>query len=217
MKKLVLYGGIGILTIVAMVMAMTLVSYAGTTSQNSNTSSLGGIPKGAQMWLNLHYKVTNDEDSGNVGYWALDNYSKTVKVYAYPGTIGSTQFYVVASYSGSWTTFKGALSPGAGVTEGADASGTFKGGYVAEFTATSMKASCTAGGLGTFDFGGSESDILLGTYSKQTGDTSPYNYLTSCFNNPSNFQYINWGWTYNYKNQQWSNTQSGTTGDIVVK
>lgn len=92
----------------------------------------GGVPHGSTLILNINYKVTNDEDSGNVGYWALDNYNKHVQVWQSPtGT-----FYAVTRYNGNWNTFAGAQSPGAGTLQSKDASGTFQGGYVATFTGT---------------------------------------------------------------------------------
>ena len=92
------------------------------------------IPDGSVLVLNINHKVVNDEDSGNVGYWALDNYNRQIKVWELPD--GS--FYVRTKYEGKWQTFEGAKSPGAGVVQSKDASGEFKGGYTATFTATSV-------------------------------------------------------------------------------
>ena len=90
----------------------------------------GGVPAGSKLVLDITYKVTNDEDSGNVGYWALESYNKHIQVWQTPdGT-----FYAVARYTGKWQTFAGALSPGSGLAESSDASGTLEGGYIATFT-----------------------------------------------------------------------------------
>src|SRR5579864_3407263 len=56
----------------------------------------GGIPDGSVLMLNINFKVTNDEDSGFAGYWALDNYHKHVQVWQIPD--GS--FYAVVRYEG---------------------------------------------------------------------------------------------------------------------
>ncbi len=175
----------------------------------------GGVPAGSKLVLNVTYKVTNDEDSGHVGYWALDNYNKSLQVWQAPDEI----FYVVARYTGKWKTFEGALSPGVGAEESADASGTFQGGYVATFTFSGTfnpggyKAK---GNIGTYDFGGTKEDILLGTYgADQTGPTDPFDALDLYFPGYESFTYINWGWTYHYKSQTWNNFDYGTTGDIV--
>ncbi|HMK15681.1 MAG TPA: hypothetical protein VK450_02045, partial [Methanomicrobiales archaeon] len=90
----------------------------------------GGVPEGGVQVLDIIFKVTNDEDGGFVGYWALDDYNKHVQVWQVPD--GS--FYAVVRYEGKWTTFANALSPMVGATEGSDAKGTFQGGYIATFT-----------------------------------------------------------------------------------
>ena len=171
----------------------------------------GGVPPGSVLVLNITHKVTNDEDSGNVGYWALDNYNKHVQIWQIPdGT-----FYVVARYSGTWMTFAGALSPGAGVPQSKDGRGTFDGGYTATFTATGFTSAF--GNIGKFDYGGTKADVLLGTYGAgQTGPTSPFSFLSAYFTGVSGFTYINWGWSYRYRSQTWNNFDYGTTGDIVL-
>jgi hypothetical protein len=185
----------------------------------------GDVPSGSVLVLNATYKVTNDEDSGNVGYWALLNYNKHVQVWQVPdGT-----YYTVARYAGKWTTFAGALSPGAGVTQAADASGTFEGGYTATFTTGSPTPELTttfaagsptlvSGQIGTYDFTGTQADILLGTYGAgQTGSSPSLDWLGTYFPGYANFTYLHWGWTYHYESQTWNNFDYGTTGDILAK
>jgi hypothetical protein len=171
----------------------------------------GGVPDGSKLVLDITQKVTNDEDSGNVGYWALDDYNKHVKVWQIPdGT-----FYAVVGYTGKWQTFAGALSPGAGVAQSKDAFGTYQGGYTATFSATSVIP--TFGNVGTFDYGGTKADILLGTYGAgQTGPTPSFSWLNTYFPGNTAFSYIDWGWTYHYRSQAWYNYAPGTTGDIVI-
>jgi hypothetical protein len=177
----------------------------------------GSVPAGSTLVLNVTYKVTNDEDSGNVGYWALANYNKQLQVWQGPDKI---TYYVVGRYTGNWQTFAGALSPGSGVTQIRDASGTFEGGYFGTFTFTGafnpgdFKAK---GNIGTVDFGGTKADVLLGTYGAgQTGPVDAFSVLDTYFPGyGATFSYINWGWTYHYRNQTWNNFDYGTTGDIV--
>jgi len=173
-----------------------------------------GVPIGSVLILNIIYKVTNDEDSGNVGYWALDNYNKQVQVWQVPD--GS--FYAVARYEGKWQTFEGALSPGLGEPQSSDASGTFEGGYTATFTGTFTPGSQEIrGNIGTFDLGGTKADVLLGTYGAgQVGITTPFSYLVAYFPGAADFTYVHWGWIYHYRSQTWNNFDYGTTGDIVV-
>ena len=57
--------------------------------------------------------MANDEDSGMVGYWALDNYTETVTVWQE----SSRELYAFVYYSGTWTAYAGALSPQVGTPE----------------------------------------------------------------------------------------------------
>lgn len=212
MKKGLILGIIVMITVVA----LASIGFAKPTHPTFGSFvNAGGVPSGSTLVLDITHKVTNDEDSGNVGYWALDKYNKHVQVWQAPdGT-----FYAVARYAGKWQTFAGALSPGAGTTQSKDASGTFEGGYTATFTATS---GCTSafGNIGTFDYGGTKADVLLGTYGAgQTGPTTPFSFLSAyCTDDDgfSDFAFLNWGWTYKYRSQTWNNFDYGTTGDIVV-
>jgi hypothetical protein len=172
-----------------------------------------GVPKGSKLILDISLKVTNDEDSGNVGYWSLDNYNKKIQVWQV--TPGS--FYAVVKYDGKWKTFKNALSPGAGVPEAKDASGTFEGGYNATFDGTFAPGhQKTKGSIGSFNFNGTKADILLGTYGAQTGSPTPFDNFAAYFPGYSNFVQPQWGWTYHYKKQAWYDFSSGISGDIVV-
>lgn len=194
------------------VSAVVSVSFAKPTQPvHGSFVNEGGVPDESVLVLDITHKVTNDEDSGIVGYWALDNYNKQVQVWQAPdGT-----FYAVASYTGKWQTFAGALSPGAGIVQSHDASGTFEGGYTAKFSATSVTPAF--GNIETFDYGGTKADVLLGTYGAgQTGPITPFSYLNKYFTGVSGFAYLNWGWMYHYRSQTWNNYDYGNTGDIVV-
>jgi hypothetical protein len=203
-KLLIALGG-ALLTAVAAVAAPSHPTFGSFVNA-------GDVPAGSALVLNITMNVVNDEDSGNVGYWALDSYNKHVQVWQVPdGT-----FYAVVRYIGKWTTFAGARSPGAGITEGADASGTMEGGYAATFNATGFTPA--SGNIGTINFGGTKADVLLGTYGAgQTGDSSITSWLDTYFTGVgSSFNYVAWGWTYKYKNKTWNNFDYGTTGDVVA-
>ena len=145
-----------------------------------------------------------------MGYWALDNYNKHVQIWE----VSEGNYYVISRYIGNWQTFAGALSPGLGVVQPDDASGTMKGGYSATFNATS----CTpaSGNIEPEDFGGDEADIMLGRYNNSQTGSTPVSFLSEYCPGYSNFHYNNWGWTYQYRNQTWNNFDYGTTGDIVI-
>jgi hypothetical protein len=203
----------GALVATFMLTAVVLPTTAAfAASPDPSFLNAGDVPAGSVLCLNITYKVMNDEDSGNVGYWALDNYTKQVQVWQVPD--GS--FYAIATYEGKWNTFAGALSPGAGTALTKDGSGTFFGGWVGTFNAESCPSPMVAGSLGGKDFGGTQADVLLGTYGAgQVGSPSPFDFLGTYFPGYTNFVQTKWGWTYRYQNQTWSNFYNGTSGDIV--
>jgi hypothetical protein len=186
-----------------------------------------GVPSGSKLVINVNWLVTNDEDSGFCGYWALDNYNHQVQIWQAPdGT-----FYVVARYQGTFTTFAGAVSPASSppscTTESTMATGTFEGGYTAVIAGTLNPTPIYSkhGNIGTFDYGGTPADVQKGAYTNgQTGPTSVFSYLAVYFTSVTSFSQPAWGWTYHYQSQTWNNfyycVQSGGStpcpGDIVV-
>jgi len=210
----IIYTGINAgYTVEAVGTLTSCTSMTGTATSSTGQSFTWTGAKGTEV-LNVCYNVVNDEDSGFVGYWALDNYAKTVQVWQDPNN--PTNFYAIATYCGTWQTFKGALSPENGVTEGADAIGPFQGGYFASFTYTGTVTPAW-GYIGFHDFGGTKADILLGTYGNgQTGATNVFDVYAKYFPSYSNWYYFNWGWTYTYGKQTWVNAATGSYGDIVV-
>jgi hypothetical protein len=127
------------------------------------------LPAGSKVILHVSFIDTNVEDTGNVGYWALDTQYFTDTFWQAPD--GSIYFHL--SIIGIWTTFAGALSPNQGVTEPKTASGLliqeFSGHALVTFNPGSRP---TSGFIGVFNAGGTESDILLGTYALQQGNNA---------------------------------------------
>jgi hypothetical protein len=219
MRKILSRTGLGILGIGMLLLATGIVAASPTAPLALHAGSFlnaGGVPVGSVLVLDINLKVTNDEDSGFVGYWALDSYNKKVQVWQVPD--GS--FYAVVRYEGKWTTFAGALSPEVGALEVSDATGTFQGGYIATFTGAVNPAPAfkTRGSIGSFDFGGTEADILLGSYGAgQTGAVPNFDWVSTYFTGVgSSFTQPEWGWTYHYKSQAWSNFDTGSIGDIIT-
>jgi hypothetical protein len=226
---------IGIFSAVALSSALGAVLSAGTGAlPASATTSCAGViseadvspPPGYVQVINAEMTVTDDEDSGFVGYWALDDYTKHIQVWEDPS---GTEFYVAVLYQGTWHTFAGARSPEAGITELSDGTGSIKGGYIATMTGQ-MASPVTApkhGTIGSYNFGGTQSDILLGTYGNgQTGATSVVDWRKFYFTSStiSTFNYTDggnaWGWRYvgNTTTGPWCNTglTPGGSGDIVT-
>ncbi|MCL4409569.1 MAG: hypothetical protein M1356_04505, partial [Gammaproteobacteria bacterium] len=191
------------------------VSYPGFLD-SANVS----VPSGSILVLNTSYNVVNDEDSGFKGYWAIDNYTKHIMVWQEP----SGTFLAVVTYNGTFTTFAGALSPENGITEVTGATGRMEGGYVGTFQGT---LNATSPSQSVYNFGGTESDILKGTYGNgQSGNANGFNWLGYFFGSTasSTFSYAQdgsaWGWNYAYCGQTWQNYGFGAyankgNGDIV--
>jgi len=141
-----------------------------------------------QPIINSKMTVQNDEDAGNVGYWALDNYPKSIVIWE---DSTNTNFCALIQYSGTWQTFAGALSPQNGVAEVNTRSGHFTAAYVAMFTGTFFPTVPVHGSIGTYNFGGTMADILLGSYGNgQTGDTTYTSYLSLYFSSHAGFTYL---------------------------
>ncbi len=171
------------------------------------------IQRHSKLVVDVHYKVTNDEDSGLVGFWALDNYEKHIRIWSDPrdGT-----YWAIATYDGTFTTFAGATSPQYGNQEPSDVTGRLVGGYILHFSGTINPKVVTGGDLGSFDFGGTKADILLGSYAKQTGNSgTTFNVLSQYFSGEKDINFY-WGWAYTYKEQMWSNLVTGSNGDIIT-
>ena len=169
-------------------------------------------PSGSTLVLSLSYHVINDEDSGFVGYWALDHYAKSVQVWK----TGTDSYYAFITYDGGYQTFAGALSPQSGVTESRDVAGNFNG--FLEFTFTATSNTPFSGNLPTKNYGGTSADVLLGTYGKgQTGPTNVFSWTSAYFTGFGNEVDSNWGFYYYMGNAlSWTNAISGSSGDIVA-
>jgi len=189
--------------------------------------------------INGKMTIKNDEDSGFPSYWALDNYQKTFVIWeGTPTAIAGTPetFCALQQYIGTFKTFAGALSPQTGVEQPFGATGSEQGAIVYTFTGTFLGPYCHAsscpamyssmplfGGIGTYNFGGSSTDILKNSYNTQTGDTTYIDYLQFYFSNPSSISSndLSWAWIYTlgsgvgYGNM-WVNANGGSFGDIVT-
>ena len=179
--------------------------------------------KGATKILDITYTAKNDEDSGIGGYWALDHFKEHLKVWK----LADGSFYALKQYDGVFAVPTGGLSPNATSTQTESAFGDIDGGYVATFTGTfAPSTNPTSGNIGTFNYGGTMSDILLKTYGNgQTGATNSYDWTTAYFSVLNNFDQPHWGWSYKLDSKfqsstsvnQWCNYNSadgGNSGDI---
>lgn len=180
--------------------------------------------RGARQILDISYTAQNDEDSGIVGYWALDHFREHLKVW----NLADGSFYALKQYDGIFASPQGALDPGTGThVQNESSFGVVTGGYVAIFNGTfAPGTNPTRGNTGAFNYGGTTSDILLNTYDKQTGAPHPYDWVSAYFAASSGFTQTHWGWAYVLDPQfrsasttnQWCNyndVDGGNSGNIV--
>lgn len=180
--------------------------------------------KGATKILDISYTAQDDEDSGVGGYWALDHFKEHLKVWK----LADGSFYALKKYDGIFVAPAGGSNPADGsYTQIESSFGDIDGGYVATFTGTfTPGTNPTIGNIGTFNFGGTMSDVLLKTYGNgQVGAPNPYSWTTAYFSVVDNFDQPHWGWSYKLDSQfqsstsvnQWCNYNAidgGNSGDI---
>jgi len=235
-KKLMTIFAITITTCMAAPFALATTVQDPTPMIPSQCKTALGTGWSTSPIINARASANNYEDSGVVGYWALDNFVESFIIWQNTGTTPNT-FCSLNQYSGTWTTYAGALSPQNGVTELNGASGamdaaivkiftgTFLGPYCQPSTTTTTKT-CTGthstkpltGNIGVFNLNGSPSQIQLGTYAKQK-PFNPTNLLTFYFKSPSITSEPVWSWIYTRSNgvgfgNMWVNDLTGSFGDI---
>ena len=214
----------------------------GCTGDPSLDFSANIHPSHSSKVMTLTWNVVNDEDSGFAGYWAMDTYTVSLTIWLLHDPPAGQLYYWVASFtSGSFIVPVGGVSPGEtgstpnAVSEPASGYGTLSGlefGYIANTESFAPGTNPTSGSLGTLNYSGSMSDVLLGTYGNgQTGDANAFNWYTAYFSPGSagDFSFGDggngWGFTYNLNSaftgatsvNQWCDFGAGNYGDIVTQ
>lgn len=186
-----------------------------TSAKWQNFGNSGDAPKGSTLVINVNYKVKNSYDSGLVGYWAKIDYNERVQVWETP----EGWYYVIVHDTGKWETYEGALSPNAGTAQSMDISGVFHGGYTMRIDGGLLEEPLAKnrGYVGSSDWDGTQEYIELGTYSAQGPPIlTPWRWHEQYFEDGYTRSYIEWGWTYRYKNQSWNNYHDGNSGEILA-
>ncbi len=203
-------------------MNLQTTSVATTSIPVANVSGSG--PVLGQQVLNITLKITNDEIVGRYGYWALANYTRTIKGYRILNSDpnSSNAYFLMVGLNGTWRTFAGALSPDNGTVQPMNGSGAFYVRYSAIESRQLNTSAQLSGYLGGFDLGGTASDILKGRYANQTGiNPSAFSWTARYFNFSGVVNITkNYSSAFTYGNQTYSITinQTGayTNGDIVT-
>ncbi|MGD0395714.1 MAG: hypothetical protein ABSB26_02230 [Nitrososphaerales archaeon] len=154
------------------------------------------LPTGwsATPLVNSIMNVKADEDAGNVGYWALDNYLHGQIIWS--NTAGT--YCALVQYGGTWNTFTYASSPQSQTAESHSGAGTTVSGYVATFTGDYAPMFKATGTIGTFNDGGTKSDILTTPLSNQMGDATYVSYLRLYFDTHAAFNWLSVSYFYTY-------------------
>ncbi|AYV81328.1 MAG: hypothetical protein Harvfovirus27_17 [Harvfovirus sp.] len=171
--------------------------------------------KNSNKILDVHFDAYNGEDRGKCGYWAVIN--ARIEVIAWQLSTG--EIYVVAKVDDIWNTIKGARAPNSKnctVLQKADASGNIKeiiNAYLPKGTTITLEKTC--GYVGTFDLGGSYSDLLLPA-DDQKPPISPITIINSFFSNP--LIIINITAEYYFCDELlWIDTDTGfAIGDVII-
>lgn len=142
--------------------------------------------------INIVEKVKNDVDTGFgvPTWWAIDNYTRQIKVWQ-TGTTGESEtptWCATVKYEGKFNAVAGKSAPGGTGTIGSNVKGEMEGGYRATFIGTLKDSPSwpTHGNVGTFDYNCNISGSCTGLVSW----TSQY------FNGVSAFDQPWWGWIY---------------------
>ncbi len=163
----------------------------------------GVIP--TDLEVNVTQSITNDPDSGFHGNWALDNFTRTIKVWN-----SNVEGYhcAEATDAGTFVT-TGPLGPQNGDALAADINGTMTGStgrMVIHGTFNPAEGWVTTGSAPAQDCS------IAGTC--EEGLT--HKWVNNYFTEPT-YDYPNWGWTYtSCGHSSWTNAAAGSTGDIVT-
>lgn len=137
--------------------------------------------------INVEEKVKNDVDSGFAGNWAIDNYTRHIKVWETESG-NPNQWCATVKYEGKFDAAAGQTGPGGTGVIGEGVNGEMKGGYRATFNGD-LKAVAlwpTHGNVGTVDYG---CDI--------TGAACSYvSWTEQYFDDITDFAQPWWGWIY---------------------
>ena len=183
----------------------------------------------AQQIINVTMPVTNLPDVGQNGYWALDNLTVGMKVFQ----TGSNSFVANFSYNGIAYTFAGLRSPGAfNAIEPSNGVVPFVGAASMTFNGVFSPTANTVGQLNSFNDNGVFTGISIDA-SNSMSVSEQYlrpiemyfesNSLSFGGNTGASNWYLGlgpWNFTYTYsapvKNEQWTNANTGSNGDILT-
>lgn len=200
------------LAFAAFLMVASPAFAAGSDLKLGSKGQLNGAAcdKEGKVVINVEEKVKNDADSGFGGNWAIDNYTRHIKVWQTDEN-DPTSWCAALTYDGEFNAVAGQTGPGGTGVIGADVEGNMHGGYRATFNGTLKGTPLwpTHGSVGTVDYG---CDI--------TGATCSFvSWPGQYFDGVANFDQPWWGWIYRAgKHGTWLNqigVAAGDSGNIL--
>lgn len=206
-------------------------------STNVAAVAVNSIFEKPKLVLEISANIINDPDSGNKGYWALDNLTRQMIVIqtgiaSQSSPLSANTYFANITDIGIARTFAGALSPNYGIVEPYNGTANMFGTETLEFngTFTPVNTVSTNGAfIGTYNNGGTPAYILEGTYANQIAPSSTFEYLLGQYFSITNgyssgVKWLTWGDTYNYSKYppqgqimtDNSTSSPSITGDIVT-
>ncbi|HEX6300307.1 MAG TPA: hypothetical protein VF148_07580 [Acidimicrobiia bacterium] len=171
-------------------------------AQETTKAACNGV--GAPV-VNVTQHVTGDIDSGFSGGWAVDTYTRRIKVWEKP----NGDYCAVVRYAGTFDPIPHANSPGedsTGILDG-DEEGSMVGGYRAAISGGLLADSVwpTRGTVGQYDYECSSLGDCPGAV----------DWVGQYFESDYDFDYEFWGWVYRAgRHGIWVNASTGSSGDI---
>lgn len=189
---------VGMLALALPASAGNQLSWAQETNRNACEAT------GAPI-VSVTQHVTGDIDSGFNGGWAVDTYTRTIKLWE----VEEGTYCAVVRYSGTFDAIPGKTSPGEGPSEelDGDENGNMQGGYraIIEGQLIADPELPTKGTLGHFDYQCTDVGVC----------PDAINWVDQYFDGGYTFEYQFWGWIYRAgRHGIWVNASTGSSGNI---
>lgn len=192
------------LSVILVIVAFTYFRLNSSQANSGKELNASNCNTEGELVINVTEKVVKTVDSGQGGNnWAFDDLNRKIQVWR----TGNDTYCALIENEGKFDSQERQKSPGNTAYLTGDEDGTFKGGYRAKIVG-SMKedpAWSTKGSVGTHAY---NCDI--------NGSCPGYvNWVDQYFSPGYKFSYEWWGWDYKYKNNTWTNSSDGNSGDII--
>ena len=179
-------------------------TWATTTYPTEGYSNVpcASVPPGTTLAVDATFKVSNDPDSGNVGAWAADAFSRHVQIWQ----AADGSYCAKADDTGTFTSYgaPSGISPNSGASLPEVVTGSFTGYTYGTVTGGILNAGAGAPADLDCSSAGTSCSTISYWVKHYFGDTATYNFGSG------------WSWTYGGgANGTWVDAWNANTGDIV--